>query len=142
MEYTFNVDDINNLFSGCSSLSSLPDISKWKFFILINKSCLFDNCISLLNTLEIKWNIEDSLKSLTSFKKELDIFFQIFKPKSKDNFEHDKEDVDFHNENDDENGNDDNESESDNDKNDDDNYDEIDENDSDVNFGDNYSDFK
>ena len=134
---TFNEDDINNLFSGCSSLSSLPDISKWKFFILINKSCLFDNCISLLNTLEIKWDVEDSLKSLTSFKKELEIFFQIFKPKSKDNFEHDKEDDYFNNENDEENGNDDSD-----DKNDDDNYDEIDENDSDDNFGDNYSDFK
>jgi len=91
----------------------------------------------LLNTLEIKWNIEDILKSLTTFKKELDIFFQMFKPKLKDNFEHDKEDVDFHNENDEENGNDDSD-----DKNDDDNYDEIDENDSDGNFGDDYPDFK
>ena len=44
---TNNVNDISDLFSGCSSLSSLPDISKWNTNNLKNNNHLFDLCFSL-----------------------------------------------------------------------------------------------
>ena len=38
---------MNDLFKGCSSLMSLPDISKWNINNVKNKNDLFDGCISL-----------------------------------------------------------------------------------------------
>jgi len=35
---------MSNIFSECSSLSSLPDISKWKIDNLKDKSEMFDGC--------------------------------------------------------------------------------------------------
>ena len=44
---TNNVTDINGLFYNCSSLKSLPDISKWNTNNVINMDGLFYNCSSL-----------------------------------------------------------------------------------------------
>ena len=78
---TFNSDDINNMFNGCLSLSFLADISKWKFLVLIDKSYLFDNCLSLIQIPSIRWKIKDNLNVCFQniFKEEeLNIFFQKY----------------------------------------------------------------
>ena len=43
-----NETSINNMFSGCLSLSTLPDISKWNINNIIDKIEMFSDCISLL----------------------------------------------------------------------------------------------
>jgi len=40
---------MSNMFYGCSSLSSLPDISKWGNNNVINKENMFFNCSKLSN---------------------------------------------------------------------------------------------
>ena len=53
-----NVNNISHMFSGCSSLSSLPDISKWNTNNVINMHSLFYECSSLISLPDIsKWNI-------------------------------------------------------------------------------------
>ena len=42
------------MFSGCSSLSSLPDISKWNTNKLIFGNDMFSGCLSLLYKCKIK----------------------------------------------------------------------------------------
>ena len=42
-----NVTDMSYMFSGCSSLSSLPDISKWNTNNVTNMSFMFDLCSTL-----------------------------------------------------------------------------------------------
>ena len=45
------------MFYGCSSLSSLPDISKWNFNNVIDMSYMFYGCSSLSSLPDIsKWN--------------------------------------------------------------------------------------
>ena len=44
---TRNITDMFSLFSGCSSLTSLPDISKWDTKNVNDMSYLFSKCISL-----------------------------------------------------------------------------------------------
>ena len=45
------------MFNGCSSLSSLPDISKWNTNNVTNMNCMFSWCSSLLSLPDIsKWN--------------------------------------------------------------------------------------
>ena len=39
--------NMNHMFSGCSSLSSLPDISKWNINNITNMSYMFSGCESL-----------------------------------------------------------------------------------------------
>ena len=52
-----NVTDISYMFFGCSSLSSLPDISKWNSNNVNNMSYMFDRCSSLSSLPDIsKWN--------------------------------------------------------------------------------------
>jgi len=59
MEYYYNVTDISHIFEGCSSLSSLPDISKWDTNNATNMSHMFYLCSSLLLLPDIsKWNME------------------------------------------------------------------------------------
>ena len=49
---------MNNIFSGCESLKSLPDISKWNTIHITNMSQVFNCCISLSSLPDIsKWNI-------------------------------------------------------------------------------------
>ena len=51
------VTNMNNMFYGCSSLSSLPDISKWNTNNVTNMSFMFYRCSSLLSLPDIsKWN--------------------------------------------------------------------------------------
>jgi len=48
------------MFCGCSSLSSLPDISKWNTNNVKNMSALFNECSSLSSLPDIsKWNINN-----------------------------------------------------------------------------------
>ena len=42
-----NVTNMSDMFSGCSSLSSLPDISKWNTSNVTDMSCMFFGCSSL-----------------------------------------------------------------------------------------------
>ena len=53
---TNNVNNMNGMFSGCSSLSSLPDISKWNTNNVNNMSTMFFQCSSLTSLPDIsKW---------------------------------------------------------------------------------------
>ena len=52
-----NVTDMSCMFNGCSSLSSLPDISKWNTNNVTNMSYMFSCCSSLSSLPDIsKWN--------------------------------------------------------------------------------------
>jgi len=54
---TNNVKDMSGMFFGCSSLSSLPDISKWNTNKISNMSYMFYECSSLSSLPDIsKWN--------------------------------------------------------------------------------------
>ena len=55
-----NVNNIEYIFYDCSSLKSLPDISKWNPNNVINMKKLFYNCASLKSLPDIsKWNINN-----------------------------------------------------------------------------------
>ena len=58
MEYYYiKVTDMSYMFYGCSSLSSLPDISKWNTNNVTNLSWMFYGCSSLSYLPDIsKWN--------------------------------------------------------------------------------------
>ena len=45
---TKNINDMSFLFSDCTNLISIPDISNWDLSNLINMSELFYNCYSLI----------------------------------------------------------------------------------------------
>ena len=52
-----NVTDMSYMFYWCSSLSSLPDISKWNINNVTNMSSMFYECSSLSSLPDIsKWN--------------------------------------------------------------------------------------
>ena len=52
-----NITDMSHMFDECSSLSNLPDISKWNTNNVITMNYMFDECLSLLNLPDIsKWN--------------------------------------------------------------------------------------
>ena len=54
---TNNVENMKNLFSRCSSLITLPDISKWETRYVKNMSGMFNECNSLVSLPDIsKWN--------------------------------------------------------------------------------------
>ena len=44
-----NITNMSNMFDGCSSLSSLPDISKWNINNVTNMSNIFSGCSFLLS---------------------------------------------------------------------------------------------
>ena len=49
---------MSDMFYGCSSLISLPDISKWNTKNIIDMSCLLYGCSSLISLTDIsKWDI-------------------------------------------------------------------------------------
>ena len=51
------ITDMSCMFSGCSSLQSLPDISKWDTKNVTNMRCMFLGCKSLNNLPDIsKWD--------------------------------------------------------------------------------------
>ena len=46
------------MFCNCTSLSIIPDISKWNTSNVTNMSCMFYNCSSLLSLPDLlEWNI-------------------------------------------------------------------------------------
>ena len=52
-----NVTNMSWIFSECSTLSSLPDISKWNTYNVTNMSAIFDRCSILSSLPDIsKWN--------------------------------------------------------------------------------------
>ena len=52
-----HVTNMSDLFNGCSTLSSLPDISKWETSNITNMSGMFTTCSSLSSLPDIsKWN--------------------------------------------------------------------------------------
>jgi len=52
-----HITNMNYIFSECSSLLSLPDLSKWNTINLTNMSYMFDGCSSLAFISDIsKWN--------------------------------------------------------------------------------------
>ena len=54
---TINVNNMSYMFCGCSSLNSLPDISKWNTINVNNMSYMFCGCSSLNSLPDIsKWN--------------------------------------------------------------------------------------
>ena len=57
---------MSGMFSNCTSLSSLPDISKWNINNVIDMSYMFSRCSSLSFFDISKWNInkEELLYSL------------------------------------------------------------------------------
>ena len=60
---TVNVKNISLLFCGCSSLKELPDISKWKTNNIEDISFLLYNCSSLKSLPDIfKWNTKNIIK--------------------------------------------------------------------------------
>ena len=57
---TENITDVSSLFSGCSSLISLPDISKWETSKVTNMNNLFSKCSSLKSLPDIsKWDVKN-----------------------------------------------------------------------------------
>ena len=55
---------MDSLFSGSSSLNSLPDISNWNTSSAMNMEEMFKNCSSLKSLPEIsKWDITNAQKS-------------------------------------------------------------------------------
>ena len=52
-----NITNMNGIFSWCSSLTSLPDISNWNTLNITKMKMLFNNCKSLISLSDIsKWN--------------------------------------------------------------------------------------
>jgi len=58
---TINVNDMSGMFVGCLSLSSLPDISKWNTSNVNGMFGMFCKCLSLLSLPDIsKWNTNNA----------------------------------------------------------------------------------
>ena len=86
----FNVINLNKIFFGCSSLLSLPDISKWNTNKFPQMIGMFKGCSSLSSLPDIsKWNIKfipndmfkgcsslSSLPNISAFKTYNNIYFQ------------------------------------------------------------------
>ena len=54
-----NITNMSYMFDKCSSLSSLPDISKWNTNNVTDMSCIFASCSSLSSLPDIsKWNTD------------------------------------------------------------------------------------
>ena len=67
------------MFSGCNSLTSLPDISKWNTIKVTNMKSMFCNCKSLTSYSEIsKWKIDNVIDISEIFREcNLYLIFQI-----------------------------------------------------------------
>ena len=50
---TNNVTNMSCIFNGCSSLTKLPDISKWNTNNVTNMNNIFDGCVSLIKLPDI-----------------------------------------------------------------------------------------
>ena len=62
--------NLHGIFANCSSLSSLPDISKWKTINVSYMQLMFYNCSSLSSLPDIsKWNTNNLIYSFLMFTK-------------------------------------------------------------------------
>ena len=52
-----NITNMSGMFEGCSSLSSLSDISKWNTNNVNDMTDIFENCITLLSWIKLKKRI-------------------------------------------------------------------------------------
>ena len=60
LKYINYTTDLSYMFSGCNSLISLHDISKWDTSNITNMSCMFNGCSSLSSLPDIsKWNTSE-----------------------------------------------------------------------------------
>ena len=74
---TNNVTNMVSMFSNCSSLISLPDISKWNTNNVTDKEKMFSDCSSLISLPDIsKWNINNPIDETHLFN---DIFLLLSK---------------------------------------------------------------
>ena len=65
---TKNITNMSYMFYNCSSLSSLPDISKWDTKNITDMSCMFYNCSSLSSLPDIsKWELNEKLNTYQMF---------------------------------------------------------------------------
>ena len=65
-----NVTDMSDMFCGCSSLSSLPDISNWNTNNVTDMSSMFNGCSSLSSLPDISnWNINNVKHMFLMFEK-------------------------------------------------------------------------
>ena len=65
--HTSKVIDMSNMFSNCSLLNVLPDISKWNTNSLKNINCMFKYCSNLSFLPDIsKWNT-NNIREMDSF---------------------------------------------------------------------------
>ena len=56
------------MFQYCSSLESLPDISKWNISKVTNMNCLFKGCSSLKILPDVSsWNLENVVEKKEMF---------------------------------------------------------------------------
>ena len=61
-----NINNMSEMFSNCSSLASLPDILKWKIKN-INRISMYDNCIStIILPKRIKKKLDENLSFSTN----------------------------------------------------------------------------
>ena len=61
-KWTINVTNMRSMFDRCSSLISLPDISKWNTNNVTNMHYMFSGCSSLSSLPDIsKWNTNNSM---------------------------------------------------------------------------------
>ena len=51
---TINVTKMNEMFYRCSSLSFLPDISKWNTINVTDMNGMFDGCLNIILSTDIK----------------------------------------------------------------------------------------
>ena len=57
---TFNVIDMSKIFYNCRNLSLLPDISKWNIINVVDMNKMFYNCLSLTKIPDIsEWNTKN-----------------------------------------------------------------------------------
>ena len=45
---TYNVNNMNSMFSGCNTLISLPDLSKWNTSNVKYMNNMFNGCVNLI----------------------------------------------------------------------------------------------
>ena len=65
---TNNITNMSCMFNGCSSLISLPDISEWNTTNVTSMNCMFKGCSSLISLPDIsKWNVSNVINMYCMF---------------------------------------------------------------------------
>ena len=63
---TSSVENMEGIFNGCKSLKSLPDISEWNTFNVNNMSSIFSDCNSLISLPDISKWITSKVNNMSS----------------------------------------------------------------------------